>query len=465
MLIVEVGGTVGDIESLPFLEAIRQFRADVGRENVCYIHIALVPYIATAGELKTKPVQHSVKELRAVGISPDVILCRTDRFLLARGEGEDRALLQRGRRRGDHRQGRRVHLRGAAAPPRRGRRREDHAAAQHLDRPPEPRRSGSVWSRRVKNPERDVHDRDGRQVRRPHRVVQEPQRGAAPRRHRAQGARRRSSTSTRRSSTIPAALADVDGILVPHGFGSRGVEGKIVAVRYAREQPHAVLRHLLRHADRGDRVRAPRRGPRAAPTRREVDPETPHPVIDLLPEQRAVDDKGATMRLGAYPCVLTPGHAGVRGLRHAQITERHRHRYEFNPEYRDQLEQARPRALRHLAGRPARRDGRARGPPVVRRLPVPPRVPVDGPSRRTRSSTPSCGGGRAAAGARRASRRRPLARGLRWRRAAVACESPRLRLETAVVGSVSSVGRAPCSHRGGHWFEPSTSHHRPVLAQ
>ena len=106
MLIVEVGGTVGDIESLPFLEAIRQMRADVGRENVCYIHVTLVPYIAAAGELKTKPTQHSVKELREIGIQPDIILCRTDRFLPEDDQGEDRALLQRRRRRGHHRQGR-----------------------------------------------------------------------------------------------------------------------------------------------------------------------------------------------------------------------------------------------------------------------------------------------------------------------------------------------------------------------
>ena len=120
MLLVEIGGTVGDIESLPFLEAIRQFRQDVGRENTLYIHLTLVPFIASAGELKTKPTQHSVRDLRSIGIQPDVLLCRTDRPLDARHEAEDRALLRRGRG-GRHHGARRLeHLRGAAEPRRRG---------------------------------------------------------------------------------------------------------------------------------------------------------------------------------------------------------------------------------------------------------------------------------------------------------------------------------------------------------
>ena len=202
MLIVEVGGTVGDIESLPFLEAIRQLRAEVGRENACYIHMALVPYIATAGELKTKPVQHSVKELRTVGIAPDIILCRTDRFLPQVGEEQDRAVLQRRRGRGGHRQGRRDDLRAAADPAPRGARREDRLGAQHLDRPARPRALGAARRAR-EEPARRGADRDGRQVRRPDRVVQEPERGALPRGLRAPRARARSSTSTPRSSTMP----------------------------------------------------------------------------------------------------------------------------------------------------------------------------------------------------------------------------------------------------------------------
>ena len=114
VVLVEIGGTVGDIESLPFLEAIRQFRQDVGRDNTIYVHLTLVPYIGAAGELKTKPTQHSVRDLRSIGIQPDILLCRTDRILAARHQAEDRAVLRRQRRGGDHRQGRVDDLRSAA---------------------------------------------------------------------------------------------------------------------------------------------------------------------------------------------------------------------------------------------------------------------------------------------------------------------------------------------------------------
>ena len=284
-------------------------------------------------------------------------------------------------------------------------------------------------------------------------VLQEPERGALPRRLRAPRARSRSTTSTRRSSTTRALLAHVDGILVPHGFGSRGVEGKIRAVRYAREQQRAVLRHLLRHADGGDRVRAPRRRASSARTRREVDPETPHPVIDLLPEQRGVEAKGATMRLGAWPCVLRAGHARVRGLRRA----------------RDLRAPPPPLRVQPRVPRPARarRASCSRAP-----------RPTAGSSRSSRS--PTTRGSSAASSTPSSSRRRSAPTRCSWRSSAAARWRRRAAASTAVdprsqparpaaaarpragyssrFRGVSSVGRAPCSHRGGHWFEPSTSH-------
>ena len=186
-----------------------------------------------------------------------------------------------------------------------------------------------------------MHDRDGRQVRRPDRVLQEPERGALPRRLRAPRARARSSTSTPRSSTTRRCSRTCDGILVPHGFGARGAEGKIAAVRYAREQRDPVLRHLLRHADRGDRVRAQRRRASRAPTRPRSIPKTPHPVIDLLPEQRA-RRRARARRCGSAPspacCARAPRAFAPTAA--SEIAERHRHRYEFNPDYRERLEQA-----------------------------------------------------------------------------------------------------------------------------
>ena len=181
VVLVEIGGTVGDIESLPFLEAIRQFRQDVGRENTLYIHLTLVPYIGTAGELKTKPTQHSVRDLRSIGIQPDILLCRTDRRLPDRHQAEDRAVLRRQRGSRDHRARREQRLRSAAGVCR-GRPRPhrpqaaqpaaDRTAARRLGRP---RRSRPRTEGRGHDPRR-------RQVRRPRRLLQEPQRSARPRR-------------------------------------------------------------------------------------------------------------------------------------------------------------------------------------------------------------------------------------------------------------------------------------------
>jgi CTP synthase len=337
ILIVEVGGTVGDIESLPFLEAIRQLRAEVGRENTCYVHIALVPYVATAGELKTKPVQHSVKELRTVGIAPDIIVCRTDRFLpddvkakvaLFCNVDADAVVTAK-----DvdsiyevplilHREG------------------LDDKLAELLNiwtgRP-----NLSAWEdlmARIRSPEREVViAMVGKYV-----DLTESYKSLNEALHHAGAAlRARVRIDFVDSETIGETpdLARADGILVPHGFGARGVEGKIAAVRYARERriPYLGICYGMQMAV----IEFARHvaGLAGAHTT-EVDEKTPHPVIDLLPEQRAVTAKGATMRLGAFPCVVRPGTRAFAAYGCERISERHRHRYEFNPDYRDRLSRA-----------------------------------------------------------------------------------------------------------------------------
>jgi CTP synthase len=337
VLLCEVGGTVGDIESLPFLEAIRQMRADVGRENTCYVHIALVPHIAAAGELKTKPVQHSVKELRTVGVAPDVILCRTDRFLpksvkakiaLFCNVDEDAVITAK-----DVETIYEVPLilnkEGV-----------DEKITQLLNiwtgRP-----DLSPWEdlmHRATHPEAEVTiAMVGKYVdlTESYKSLNEALYHAGY----AHKVRVHIEYVDSEKLDDPALLASVDGVLVPHGFGSRGAEGKIVAVRHARERriPYfgicygmqlAVIEYA-RHIAGLDGANS-----------REVDPATPHAVIDLLPEQRGVEAKGATMRLGAWPCVLRSGTRAYEAYGEEKISERHRHRYEFNPEYRDRLSQA-----------------------------------------------------------------------------------------------------------------------------
>ena len=261
--VVEVGGTVGDIESLPFLEAIRQMGITLGRDNVCYVHLTLVPFIPSAGEMKTKPTQHSVKELREIGIQPDVVLCRADRPM---PEGDRRkialftnvppeAVIPALDADSIYKIPGMLHAEGLDA----------IVCKKLADQSAARRPVGVARARRRARASRarGAH-RDGRQVRRPHRVVQVAVRGADPRRHPHARARCTSTTSTRKRSSATASTrcAGMDAILVPGGFGKRGVEGKIKAIRFAREKRHPVSRHLPRHAARGDRIRAPHGGPR-----------------------------------------------------------------------------------------------------------------------------------------------------------------------------------------------------------
>jgi CTP synthase len=340
ILIVEVGGTVGDIESLPFLEAIRQMKYDVGEENAVYAHLTLVPFIAAAGELKTKPTQHSVKELREIGIQPDILLCRSDRELPR--EMKDKIALF------------------CNVDPGAVFTAKDVSSIYEV--PLELHREGlddklaelfNIWSRaprlerwehvveKVKNPrhgevrigvvgkyvelhesykslnEALAHGGIANDVRVKHVFID----------------------SQKLEEGDLSALDQVDAILVPGGFGVRGTEGKILAVRHAREKKipffgiclglqMAVIefgRDVL-SLDRANSL--------------EFDEQTPHPVVTIMASQKEVTDKGGTMRLGSYPCQLKEGTKARELYATELVHERHRHRFEFNNAYRGQYEAA-----------------------------------------------------------------------------------------------------------------------------
>jgi CTP synthase len=337
VILVEIGGTVGDIESLPFLEAIRQFRADVGREQTCFVHVALVPYVVTAGELKTKPVQHSVKELQSVGIAPDIILCRTDRFLPKAVKSkialfcnvDDDAVVTAKDVEIIYEVPLVFHHEGL-----------DEKLSQVLNMwtgRPDLRR----WEELVqtlRNPSNEVTiAMVGKYVdlTESYKSLNEALvHGGVP-----LGTRVTIEYVDSEKLEDATILRDVDGILVPHGFGGRGAEGKVLAVGYAREQkiPSLGICYGMQMAV----VEFARSvvGLDGAGSS-EVDDKTPHAVIDLLPEQRKIEEKGATMRLGAYPCKLLEGSRAHAAYGTLEISERHRHRYEFNNDYRDQLSRA-----------------------------------------------------------------------------------------------------------------------------
>jgi len=340
VVIVEVGGTVGDIEGLPFLEAIRQMRKDVGRENTLYIHLTLVPYISSTGELKTKPTQHSVRELRGIGIQPDVIVCRSD-YPLSREAKEKIALFCDVEQRaviplitaesiyevplileesglGDFI----VERLGLPA----GEPDLDdwRALVEEIKRPKERIHIGMVgkyielqdayMSVREALYHAGVHN--GCDVQIAWINAEDLEKG--------------------RSLDI---LNRVDGIVVPGGFGYRGIEGKIVAARHARERKvpylglclgmQVMVIELARHVLGSDE-----------PNSTEFDIATKHPVIDLMPEQRDISEMGGTMRLGVYPCHLAPGTKAAAAYGQEIVGERHRHRFEFNNDYRELLTEA-----------------------------------------------------------------------------------------------------------------------------
>ena len=340
VVIVEVGGTVGDIESLPFLEAIRQLRLEVGRENVIVLHVTLLPYIATAAELKTKPTQHSVRDLRQIGIQPDVILCRSEMPLPESIKSkialycnvEPRAVIDA------------IDVKSIYEVPRNFL----HAGlpkivCQKLGLPDRPLdfREWESFLDRAANPRGKVRIAVcGKYVdlKDAYKSISESLFLAGVE-NQVEVDIRWVDSETLSEDTVEDTLESMDGILVPGGFGSRGVPGKLAAVRFAREQRIPFFGVCLGMQVAAIEIARHMVGlPEASSF--EFDPETPDPVIDLLPEQKGITDKGATMRLGNYECVLTPGTLAARMYGESVVFERHRHRFEFNKRYEPAFEKA-----------------------------------------------------------------------------------------------------------------------------
>ena len=347
--VVEVGGTVGDIESLPFLEAIRQMGITLGRDNVCFIHLTLVPFIAAAGEMKTKPTQHSVKELREIGIQPDVVLCRADRPI---SESDRRKIALF------------TNLTPEAVipaldtdsiykiPAALSAEGLDTIVCKKLLIAPPPA-DLTIWNKLVdalEHPEHAVHiAMVGKYV-----DLTESYKSLSEALIHA-GIHTRSKVHIHYVDSEAVArdgtdcLSAMDGVLVPGGFGKRGVEGKIAAIRYARENGVPYLGICL-----GMQLAvieyARHRAGLASANSTEFDPDTPHPVVALITEwqnrdgsieRRAADsDLGGTMRLGGQPCEVVPGSLAHRIYGKTTVAERHRHRYEVNNHYLPRLEAA-----------------------------------------------------------------------------------------------------------------------------
>lgn len=336
VVITEIGGTTGDIEGLPFLEAIRQFRLDMGRENTLFIHLTLVPYIRAARELKTKPTQHSVKALREIGIQPDILLCRTERPLGREIRGkialfcnvEEGAVIEAKDASSIYQVPLQFHKEGL-----------DDIVVDKLGLscpPPDL----TEWERMVHKIFSATEDVDiaicGKYVHLldAYKSIIESfiHAGVANDVH--VNIRWVDSEKVEKEGA-EAQLSDVDGLLVPGGFGDRGIEGKITAIRYARENGIPFLGICLGLQCAVIEFARNVCGLEAGSS--EFDPDVPHPVIDLMLEQRHRSKMGGTMRLGAYPCVLKEGSLAHRLYGEREIAERHRHRWEVNNAYRDTL--------------------------------------------------------------------------------------------------------------------------------
>ncbi len=338
VVITEIGGTVGDIEILPFLEAIRQFRLDVGRDNVCYVHVTLVPFIGPSGEQKTKPTQHSVTELRSRGIQPDLIVCRSEAPISADLKRKISNLCD-------------VPFDGVVNAADAGNLYEvplvlheeglDGVVCRHLgfaDRDIDL----SEWEiliDRIETAETPIRvGIIGKYVSLPDAylsVVEALKHGGFH--HGARVQVEWIQAEEVEGLLVDGRLRDLDGIVIPGGFGERGVEGKVTAAGYAREHDIPCLGLCLgmqvMTIDYARNV-AGLTGANSS----EFDPQTPHPVIDLMESQRDVRDLGGTMRLGAYIAELAPGSQVAAIYEREVVSERHRHRYEFNPRYRTKLE-------------------------------------------------------------------------------------------------------------------------------
>lgn len=339
-VITEIGGTVGDIESLPFLEAIRQVKKDVGKNDVLYIHVTLVPYISAAGELKTKPTQHSVKELRSIGISPDIIVCRSEKPISKEMrekmamfcDVDPDAVIQNLTARSIYEVPMLMEEQGL-----------DTIVLRKLemeDKPKDMQGWHDMVTRILKKYDKKVTIAVvGKYValQDAYISITESLRHAAVANEAELDIHWVNAEEIEADDTDMAkVMAGVDGILVPGGFGNRGIEGKIKAIQYAREHKIpffgiclgmqcAVIefaRHVCGMADANSS---------------EFNPNSTHPVIDLMPEQIDVEDLGGTMRLGLYPCKVYPDTLTSKAYNAELIYERHRHRYEFNNAFREEI--------------------------------------------------------------------------------------------------------------------------------
>ncbi len=339
VVITEVGGTVGDIEILPFLEALRQFRKDVGRDNVCYIHVTLVPFIGPSGEQKTKPTQHSVTELRSRGIQPDVIVCRSDEPLSVALKAkisslcdvDERAVVNAADAKNIYELPLVLHSEGLD---------DEVCRVLKLEGTP----NLDPWKAIVAKVEAATRPVRigliGKYIQLPdaYLSVVESLKHAGFH-HGAKVEIEWIQAEEVEGLMAEGRLAHLDGMVIPGGFGDRGIEGKIAAAGYARE--HGVpclglcLGLQMMSIDFARNVLG-----LTGANSTEVDPLTPHPVIDLMNDQRDVTDMGGTMRLGAYYAVLQPGSKVYEAYGEQVVSERHRHRYEFNSAYRTRFESA-----------------------------------------------------------------------------------------------------------------------------
>jgi len=340
VLLIEIGGTVGDIEGQPFLEAIRQMRKDVGRDNVLYVHVTLLPYLSSTKELKTKPTQHSVNELRRLGIQPDIIICRSD--LPAPESIRDKISLF-------------CDVEREAVIPL-----PTVSTIYEIPLLLEEAGLGRLLVHKLGLPAKRTDLKEWRNLVERLKTAHEPVNIALVGKyveltdayfsvrealcHAALYHNRDLNLSWVHSEDLErdgcdSLLRSAQGIVVPGGFGLRGIEGMVKAANYARthEIPYlglclglqVMVIEFARHVLKSKR-----------PNSTEFDPDTPYPVIDILPEQKKVHEKGGTMRLGNYPCNLVPGTRAAQAYSQNFIQERHRHRYEFNNEFRATLEEA-----------------------------------------------------------------------------------------------------------------------------
>ncbi|GGB12247.1 CTP synthase [Macrococcus hajekii] len=340
VVITEIGGTTGDIESLPFLESIRQIKSDLGRENVMYIHCTLLPYIKAAGEMKTKPTQHSVKELRGLGIQPDMIVVRTE-YEMTQDLRDKIALFC------DIDKNSVIECRDADTlyqiPLALKDQKMDDIVVKRLGLEAEEEAELTEWTQLLET----VRNLDGKTkialvgkyVALPdaYLSVVEALKHAGFQFGKDVEVKWLNSEQLN-VSNFKEELKDVDGILVPGGFGERGIEGKILATQYARENNIPFFGICLGMQLATVEFARNVVGLKDAHSS-ELDANTPYPVISLLPDQKDVVDLGGTLRLGLYPCQLTDGTKAHAAYGEALVEERHRHRYEFNNEFRERLEE------------------------------------------------------------------------------------------------------------------------------